>query len=289
MKPALAIWFTAGLLALPARGDSVRDGPVEASLIADIAAVSPGVPFTVAFRMKLDPPWHAYWTNPGDSGLAPSLEWTLPEGFTAGELQFPAPKAIPTPPFMTYGHEGEVHFLATITPPAAIAQDQVVLAAEADWLVCAELCIPGYAELELVLPVGEGPPAPHPVHADVIAAAQARLPADASGWRIQARSSPDRYWLSAVPPAEAGRDIESAYFFPAAPGIIRHVAPQDFQPATDGFQLALVPTDPEEPPPGKLSGVMVVQGPDGTSALRVDIPFSEATSPRPMNPERNTP
>ncbi|HPJ56754.1 MAG TPA: protein-disulfide reductase DsbD family protein [Kiritimatiellia bacterium] len=71
--PILALAMLAG----NARAAPVRDGPVQAELISEVAAVAPGKPFTVAFRMTLDESWHAYWTNPGDSGLAPSLDWTL--------------------------------------------------------------------------------------------------------------------------------------------------------------------------------------------------------------------
>ncbi len=41
--------------------------------------------------------WHVYWRNPGDSGLPPEVAWTLPAGFSAGPLQWPAPSRIPWP------------------------------------------------------------------------------------------------------------------------------------------------------------------------------------------------
>lgn len=290
MRPKTSICLAIGCLAATALAGPVRDGPIEADLFADVVSIAPGTPFTVAFRMKLDSPWHAYWTNPGDSGLAPTLEWTLPEGFTVGDLQFPVPKAIPTPPFMTYGHEGEVLFLATVTPPADLPHDRVVLAAEADWLVCDELCIPGFAELELALPVRPDPQDPHPVRAGLIGMARRKLPADPVGWQLQVRVEPDGYVLSAVPPDGFGLDGASAYFFPAAPGVVRHVAPQSFQREDAGFRLVLVPDASAEPPPTLLAGVLVVQGHAGPSAaLRVDIPFSEAKLPRLSNPERTTP
>jgi DsbC/DsbD-like thiol-disulfide interchange protein len=290
MKPTLLLCVAIGGLALPAPAGPVRDGPVEADLFADVVSITPGTPFTVALRMKLDPPWHAYWTNPGDSGLPPSVEWSLPDGFTVGDLQFPVPKAIPTPPFMTYGHEGEILFLATVTPPAEIDQDRVVLAAEADWLVCNELCIPGFAELELSLPVRPDPQELHPVRAGFIGMARRKLPVEPDGWQLQALREADRYVLAAVPPDGFGLDGASAYFFPAAPGVVRHVAPQSFQREGAGFRLVLVPDASAEAPPAQLAGVLVIQGRAGPSAaLRVAIPFSGATASRLSNPERNTP
>src|SRR4051812_1086989 len=63
---------------------------VQASLVAADASVQPGKPVTVALRFVHDPHWHTYWLNPG-TGLATSLTWTLPAGWKAGEIQWPAP------------------------------------------------------------------------------------------------------------------------------------------------------------------------------------------------------
>src|SRR6185369_2276394 len=57
---------------------------VKPQLLADVAAVQPGSTFTVGVLLDLAPGWHVYWTNPGDSGLAPTVKFKLPDGFTAG-------------------------------------------------------------------------------------------------------------------------------------------------------------------------------------------------------------
>ena len=59
---------------------------------------------------KLEPGWHIYWKNPGDAGLPPHIQWTLPKGITAGPMQFPVPKRLPLGPLMDFGYEGEVYF-----------------------------------------------------------------------------------------------------------------------------------------------------------------------------------
>ncbi|NLG34016.1 MAG: hypothetical protein GX548_01540 [Lentisphaerae bacterium] len=267
----------------------VRDGPVQAELIADVKAVAPGKPFTVAFRMAMDDHWHTYWTNPGDSGLPPSLDWTLPEGFRAGELQHPPPIALPTPPFMTYGHEGDVLFLVTMTPPAKWNEDRITLRAEADWLVCRELCVPGYAALELELPVQPDGPRPDPVAAARIEQARAGLPADPDGWQFHARQTPDRYRLHVLPPEQEPATNPTAAFFPYSARIIRHAAPQDVQSEGRGFVLDLAPLSPGLPGPDRLSGLLVLTRESGRQALRIDIPFSKADPPWLSNPERKAP
>ena len=97
--------FSFALLSLGApalrAADVVQSEHVETELVSEVAAIAPGEPFTVGLRMRMDDHWHTYWINPGDSGLATSIEWTLPEGFSAGPIRYPAPERIPTPPLMT--------------------------------------------------------------------------------------------------------------------------------------------------------------------------------------------
>lgn len=288
MKSALAIPFAA-TLAATAFAAPVREGPVEAELVSSVESIAPGQPFTIAFRMQLDPPWHTYWINPGDSGLAPTLAWTLPPGFSASELEFPAPTAIATPPFMTYGLEGEVWFLTTITTPSDLPPGEVILAAAADWLICNDYCMPGSAQLELALPVRDASPEPDPTLAARFAAARDHLPAVPADWVFHARAENGRILLSSLPPPGFTRDIPSATFFPFDPERIRHAAPQAWRRVENGFVLELAPADPAAPPPEKLSGVLALELPGARRAFRVDAPFSEATSPRPATQERNTP
>ena len=70
---------------------------VQASLVADTTGVSVGKPFTVGVLLKIDPGWHIYWKNPGDAGLPTKVKWTLPDGFTAGELRYPTPHEFTLP------------------------------------------------------------------------------------------------------------------------------------------------------------------------------------------------
>ena len=287
MKTTVALAINL-LCLLSAAGAPVRDGPVVAELLADVDRIAPGQSFSVALRLRLDAPWHAYWINPGDSGLAPSIEWTLPEGFTVSELLHPAPHSIPTPPFMTYGHEGEVLLLATVQPPPDLAADSVVLSAEADWLVCHDVCVPGYAELRLVLPVQPSPNTPTAANSQIFADARSRMPRDPEGWTFSATRHGTSFKLQASPPPGFGI-IESAEFFPLAQGLIRHAAPQAHTIADGGVSLELVPADPSAPPPERLAGVLAVLANGLRIALLVDAPFSEASRPRLSNPERTMP
>src|SRR5437867_12301909 len=126
---------------------------VKAELLSDANAVVPGKPFTVGLLLRMAPGWHTYWKFSGDAGLPTELKWKLPAGWKVGEIQWPIPlKTIDPGDIQTYGYENEVLLMQEITPPARIDNASVVLAADANWLVCERICIPGSATLQLELP-----------------------------------------------------------------------------------------------------------------------------------------
>ncbi|HJU21926.1 MAG TPA: protein-disulfide reductase DsbD domain-containing protein, partial [Casimicrobiaceae bacterium] len=101
-----------------AHAAEVRTGHVTAELVADQTALMPGTTTTLALRLAIDPGWHTYWRNPGESGLPTTLQWRLPPGYRAGDIEWPAPRALPAGPLMNYGYEGEVLHLVPLTVPA---------------------------------------------------------------------------------------------------------------------------------------------------------------------------
>jgi thiol:disulfide interchange protein DsbD len=126
---------------------------VKATLLADTSAVVPGKPFTAGLFLRMAPGWHTYWKFSGDAGLPTEIKWKLPPGWKVGEIQWPIPLKTNDPgDIQTYGYQDEILLLQEITPPAKIDTSPVKLSAEANWLVCEKICIPGGANLELELP-----------------------------------------------------------------------------------------------------------------------------------------
>ena len=138
----------------PANGQPAEKH-VAVDVLADTTAVTPGRPFTVGVRFKIDPGWHVYWTNPGDSGLATRVTLDLPTGYTAGPVQYPAPAVIKLPgDIVNYGYEDEVMLLVPVTPAQDAAAGQAVtIKAKASWLVCQDNCIPGKGTASVTVPV----------------------------------------------------------------------------------------------------------------------------------------
>ena len=92
----------------------------KAELWTDKAAVRSGSRFTAAVRLRMDEGWHIYWRNPGDEvGLKTRIEWTLPPGVRAGEIQWPAPEKTIEKEFETLTYSGTV----LLTVPMEVPSD----------------------------------------------------------------------------------------------------------------------------------------------------------------------
>jgi DsbC/DsbD-like thiol-disulfide interchange protein len=136
---------------------SSADAPhVHVQLVVPKSLLNLGKPADGGLYFKIDPGWHVYWKNAGDAGEPPHIKWTLPDGVTAGPLQFPAPKRLPLGPLMDFGYEDEVLFPFTFNVAQALPPGQPLLHAKADWLVCQASCIPGKAELEVTRDMSAG-------------------------------------------------------------------------------------------------------------------------------------
>lgn len=134
--------------------------PIRARLIASTTTVTPGVPITLGVFFKIEPGWHLYWKFAGDAGLPPTIKWNLPAGWTVGSVQWPLPvRFTEKGPLTTYGYSDSLLLAVEVTPPANTpATGEVSLTAKAKWLVCHDECIPGGADLSIVLPVSiKGP------------------------------------------------------------------------------------------------------------------------------------
>ena len=227
----------------------------DVELIADVASFRAGEPFTIALRLALDPDWHTYWVNGGDAGLPLNVQWTLPAGFEIGPLQWPGPKKIALPPFMSYGYENELIVLAEVTPPTqAPGTADVRITALADWLVCEEVCLPAMGEATIALTVAEEGMATAPSTLAVIAEARSRIPLRPRGWVTRAWTVEEGYVLEVVPRTDD--ELPAPYFYAEEYGLLEHAASQ--RVVRDGGAIRLlVPRSPfADSGPAVLRGVL---------------------------------
>ncbi len=279
-------WLLLGLVPAgvsPARAALAPVGApshVQASLVAADASVQPGRPFTVALHLVHDPHWHTYWLNPG-TGLATALKWTLPAGFTAGEIQWPAPIVIKDPAgnVTGSGYDGDLLLPVTITPPSDLQPgSSVELRARGEWLMCAEVCVPGSADVALSLPVSAAAAAPDARWGEKIRAVLAGLPRADPAWNITATRNAKAVTLTLMPAAVPGGHTPHDPHFFADDSLIAFDQPQSVRSTGGGLVLTLpIPSDGPANPTRLLGVVTSETGwlPDGSlRGLRVDVPLA---------------
>jgi len=245
--------------ALAAHAAPVRTERVEAELHAEKVAAAPGKPVTIGLRLKHDEHWHTYWKNPGDSGLPTKIRWDLPEGWTASGFQWPHPERLPFGPLVNYGYSGETMLLVDLTPPANAKPGPVSITGHADWLVCADVCIPEKATLKLDFAVAEGEPAAKPAETARFARARASLPAKLPDWKAEATLANGQLTVRFVPPEGAVAPAK-AFFFPDRESFIEPAAPQGLTRDGGGFRLTVKLAQPEPRDVTVASGVLVTDG-----------------------------
>jgi thiol:disulfide interchange protein DsbD len=124
-------------------------------------------------RIQMAPGWHTYWRNPGDSGLATTANWRLQDATGASVAEprliaqaWPTPSRLAVGPLANYGYENQVVLGFELEMPKGLAGSRQLIA-EASWLVCKDVCIPGEAKLAIDLPVvataQQAPPGLHPL------------------------------------------------------------------------------------------------------------------------------
>lgn len=214
-----------------AHAGSFKDGVpryVTINLIPEKDAVTPGEKLAVAIQQIHQPEWHTYWKNPGDSGETTSINWVLPDGFSAGDLEYPVPQQIAYGPLMNFGFGGEVVLFTEINVPADLPQTDATLDAEISWLVCRDICVPEFTKATLVLPVATTDHPAKDTNPELFAQARAKLPQQKI-WQGMVEELDQTLKLTFTPDEEnlpalvAARDF---FFFPEEWGVMINPAAQ---------------------------------------------------------------
>lgn len=154
--------------------------PVKAKLLADVSAISPGATFELAVLLEIDPHWHIYWKNPGDSGLPTSVKFELPRGFQVDGIRWPVPSILKGAGNLTdYGYEDSLLLSVAVAAPSGLKSGSTVdIEGRVSWVSCKDICIPGRARLELRLPVSD---TSEGANSDLFSEWRAKLPVNYSG------------------------------------------------------------------------------------------------------------
>ena len=247
------LWLASTVAALGQAPDT------KVSLIHAESQVKPGDSVLVGIRFQLPAGWHLYWMNPGDAGQPPSVQWTLPSGWTAGEMQWPTPTRLVNAAGVDYGYEDDV----TLLTPMKAGQSAGDVVADLRWLVCKNVCVPQKGEAKTTVRMGNN--SINPAAKQVIDTAKENLPKTMpTPWKANAFQNPTQVVLNFRP----GTKVMHATFFPAERDVIENAAPQKLSSTSYAAQLTLKKADGTKKI-ARLKGVVVV---NDAGAYAVDVP-----------------
>lgn len=137
------------MAAVPALAQQIGGENIRVALVADGKPV-PGETWTVALHFTpKSAEWHGYWSNPGDAGAGMALDWSLPDGWRAGEPLYPVPETLKIADLMNHVFEGDYAVLVPIEVPTG-AVTTAPIALNIDYLACTDqICVPERARLTL--------------------------------------------------------------------------------------------------------------------------------------------
>lgn len=253
-------------------------------LLLPTELAQPGTTILAGVDLKMDPGWHTYWKNPGDAGLATKIEWHLPPGVTAGEIQWPLPEIIPPAEVTTYGYQDEAVLLVPLTIASDVVPGSLVLKADVSWLECKEQCVPGIASVEATLNLGdETKPSPDAAR---IESWRIKVPQNGSNlpfhaaWEHSATNDLRPLLLQlAVIEKDKWPAFTSVNFFPDASDDFEvQAAVQMLQNPAADFEFRKLVKKISGDWPKKISGVMVVERNGNREGYDVKLPIGDSAS-----------
>jgi len=258
--------------------------PVSASLVPEVMSFEPGKPFWVALSFNVEPDWHIYWRNPGDTGLPTAVDWELPSGWKAGELQWPYPEAFEFGGLINLGYELEVVLLVRLTPPPGLKDGDVAsLRAKVEWLACKESCVPGGAKLMLNIPAASGGVRMSSEHRTLFEHARSRLPISSPDWGVRATRGEGNLYIRLVQPDWYKGELKGVTFFPYQSSLILYAPAQKLEKADKGFVLTVALDPAHKGSLPEIGGVLVSTsgwtGTGSSQALEIRTTAEEADVP----------
>ncbi len=191
-------------------------------------------------EMLLEPGWHTYWRNPGETGIPPSFDFSRSENVSSVEVLYPVPERYDDGASVSLVYRDEVVFPLAVTPDDR--SRPVRLEISASFGVCREICIPTRAGAELTVPpVPEGDPlsqariaqyrprvpsAPEPGHFDI-----ERVTLEGNAVLIDVRA-PDSAYSDLFTEPPPGWYLGQAALLSRSRGLLRYRLSLDGKPAS---------------------------------------------------------
>jgi len=199
----------------------------EADLHAYRSHAVPGESLQIALRLRPEQGWHTYWRNPGDSGLPTTLDWTAPEGIAFSAIQWPRPETFRLANIVNYGYgEETLHVVDMQVPADWPVGEPITISANANWLICSDICVPETGTVALTVPTAAEPAPVDSVWGSVFDSAFEAIPR-AVDWPSTIEHRDEAVHLQLQLPASL--DASGFTVFPVQREVVNHSRAQQIQ------------------------------------------------------------
>jgi len=253
------------LLACSTQAQVVIGDHVDAELVAEMTGIAPGQDTWVALRLDHMENWHTYWKNPGDAGRATEITWTLPEGVTAGDIVWPTPKRIELPAdLVDFGYENEIFLLVPLSIPASYQGESLDITANAQWLECEDICIPGGAVVSLSLPVMDATQiTPNEQWVEAFSLTRASIPTSNVSFDSTFSISEGNLNILVQATEAVFADASEISFIPGEHRVFNYVSPQEITHQLSSLQLTQEHHPRLSAAPEEITGLLLVTDESG--------------------------
>lgn len=147
--PGVAVALLACALSPSARGEDASPWQQGSHAAVRLLAGSrSGAVLLGGIAFQLEPGWKTFWRTPGDSGVPPRFDFSKSDNVDAVTVLWPAPSKFPDGAGgHSLGYKEQVVLPLRIA--ATNADRPITLRATVSFAVCAKLCIPAEASMEL--------------------------------------------------------------------------------------------------------------------------------------------
>lgn len=248
------------LLSFNGQAQVVVGEHVDAELVAEMTGVVPGQDTWVALRLDHMENWHTYWKNPGDAGRATQIDWTLPEGVTAGEIIWPTPKRIELPAdLVDFGYEDEIFLQVPLSISDSFDAESLDISANAQWLECEDICIPGGATVALSLPVlAESQITQNPQWIEGFAITRASIPSSDVSFDTTFSIADGNLNLLVQATEAVFENASSIRFIPGEHRVFDYISPQEITYQLSSLQLSQGHHPRLSEAPEEITGLLLV-------------------------------
>lgn len=231
-----------------------------AAMVSEVKTIAAGATFSIALQLEHPAGWHSYYQNSGGVEQAPAISWSLPDGFSAGPIQWPVPEVKDGYFGKSFIYPGSPVFLVDVTAPATLETGKTItLTANASWQICEESCIDEEESFTISLPVGAALEVDSAA-SELFTKARTSQPAKPASWTFSASSDGGDILLRVEPGGSLENDPTD--FIPDQPFVKSASAGGTIQRDGDTWlvRLARATVDAldNEIPQGKsISGILI--------------------------------